>query len=208
MEDFPSNSHKSKAEPREKIEPVTSGEAIRRKRGLGRQFKDTFFRGTGKDAMSFAIEDVVVPAIRDTLHNAIQGGIERLIYGDSHRAPRPYSGWAGHSASSQSKVDYAGYSQPNKSPAQRILSRGSRARHSFDEIVIPSLQEANEVLDRMYDWMSRYGAISVGELYELTGIAPDHTDMKWGWTHLTGAKAVGNPQRGYVLSLPRPQELV
>jgi hypothetical protein len=60
----------------------------------------------------------------------------------------------------------------------------------------------------MYDYMSRFGTVSVAHLYELTGIQSSHTDMKWGWDELRGSRVV--PQRnggGYLLDLPEPEPL-
>lgn len=89
-----------------------------------------------------------------------------------------------------------------------MLSRQARVRHDFDEIVIPSRAEANEVLDQMFEFLSRYGVVKVFELYEMVGIRPDHTDHKWGWTSLPGAQVrTVKGGRGYLLDLPEPQPL-
>jgi hypothetical protein len=207
MQDFPSNSQRSR-EPEPEIKQVTSAETGRRKRGLGRQFKDAFIVGTGRDAMGYVVEDVVVPAIRDTLSEALQGGIERLIYGPREgRAHRPRSSSL-FSGPNMGHVNYSGLStSASKQPPPRTLSRRARARHSFDELVIPSLQEANDVIDRMYDILARYGQVTVANLYSLTGIESSHTDMKWGWTNLRGTRAVRLRQGGFLLDLPTPEEL-
>jgi hypothetical protein len=205
MDEFPPNSKRMReTEPREKIKPVTSAKAVRRKRGLGRQFKATFFSGNGRDVFSYMIEEVAIPRIRDMFHDAMQSGIDRLIYGDARR-PRRTSGPMG--TSSVGHVDYRGMGVSSATSPQRILSRQSKARHDFDELVIASAQDANEVLDRMFDILSRYGEVTVAHLYELTGIQSSHTDMKWGWTSLRGARAMRLAQGGYLLDLPRPEEL-
>ncbi len=90
---------------------------------------------------------------------------------------------------------------------QRSISRTSRARNHFDELIIASRQEAEEVIDRMFDIMSRYGSVSVADLYELTGLQSSHTDIKWGWTEMRGAKPVRLRQGGFLLELPEPQPL-
>lgn len=206
MHDFPANSHKAReAEPREKIEPVTSAEAVRRKRGLGRQFKETFVGGDARTALHYMVGEVIIPAIQDTLIDAFQGGVERLIRGESsprHRRVSSGSSGYGH-------VAYNAYSQPSttRTTSPRTMSRRSRARHEFDELIIPSRQEAEEVIDRMFDLLSRYGEVSVADLYELTGIQSSHTDMKWGWTELRGAKAMRLRQGGFLLDLPEPEPL-
>src|SRR5207237_9425618 len=115
MENFPPNSQKAKATeaPREQLKPVTSAKTEgRKKRGLGHKFKDVFFRGSAKDAAEYMVTDVVVPEIRDLLYNAVQSGIDRLIYGERagtrRRPPSPLTGAGpGH-------VDYAGVSRPTR----------------------------------------------------------------------------------------------
>jgi hypothetical protein len=209
MEDFPPNSQKAKATdpPREKLDPVTSAETVRRKKGLGRQFKNTFFSGTARDAAEFMVVDIVVPAVRDMFSDALQSGIERLIYGDRssgtrHRSRSPLG------SQSPGHVDYRGMStSPSRASQPRMLSRRAKARHNLDELIIPSRQEAEEVIDRMFDVLSRYGVVSVADLYELTGVQSSHTDMKWGWNNLRGAKAVRLRQGGFLLDLPEPEAL-
>jgi hypothetical protein len=206
MDSFPSNS-KARVEPKE-IKQVTSAKiATGRKRGLGRRFRETFIAGDSRSAFEYMFVDVVVPAIQDTLIDAFQGGVERLIRGESPRhrrniRPTTYSE-LGH-------VDYRGMNtgaRRSVAPAQRMMSRRSRARQNFDELVIQTLPEAHEVIDRMYDILSRYGSVSVADLYELTGVQSAHTDMKWGWYDLRGAKAARLRQGGYLLDLPEPEEL-
>jgi len=210
MEDFPANSAKARARSEmplgdgrpDKIERVTSAEAVRRKKRLGSRFKETFVGGSARDAVDYMILEVVIPAIQDTLIDAFQGGVERLIRGDTRpRHPRTTSSYSnlGH-------VDYRGIST-NKPPTSRTLSRQSRTRHDFGDIVIQSRKEAEEVLDQLYDILSRYGSVPVADLYELTGIQSSHTDHKWGWTSLRGARV--SPQRsgGYLLALPNPEPL-
>lgn len=207
MQDFPPNSQKARAEqPRDKIKPITSAETRGRKNGLGRKFKATFIEGSARDAFSFAIEDVIVPAIRDGLHDALRDGLERLIYGESRNRPRSTSNVPWASAPNLGRVDYRGYGQSTKAET-RAMSRSARARHDFRDLVIPSAPEANEVLDRMFDLLSRHGVTYVAELYELTGIEPSHVDMKWGWTNLRGAKAVRLRNGGYLLDLPEPESV-
>lgn len=88
-----------------------------------------------------------------------------------------------------------------------MLSRASRTRHDFNDIVIQYRPEAEEVVSRMFDLLERYGSVEVADLYELTGIASSHTDHKWGWTDLRGARVrpIRGGKDGYLLELPEPQ---
>lgn len=207
MDSFPANSRKAQAadEPKDKdLKRVTSAEPSRRKRGVGRKFKETLIGGDTRTATEYVFFNVIIPSARDMLYEAWSSGLERLIYGESarHRRPTPPGyGPTGH-------VNYqrmGGGPTTPKSSQPRMLSRRSRSRHDFDELIIPSRTEAEDVIDQMFDVLSRYGVVTVADLYELTGIQSSHTDMKWGWTELRGAKAVRLRQGGFLLDLPEPE---
>jgi len=215
MQDFPANSAKARRQSEgpgpgptldqpEKIERVISGEAKRRKRGLGRQFKDTFIEGSARMALEYMATDIVVPAIRDLIYDALQGGLDRMIYGES-RIRRGRS--SATSYSSVGHVNYQGMSSNKPPNTSRTLSQRARTRHDFGGIVLDSREDANDVLDRMFDVLSRYGSVPVTTLYALTGIEASHTDEKWGWTSLAGAKAAKQRDGGYLLDLPEPEYL-
>jgi hypothetical protein len=193
----------------EKIERVISAPAEQRKRGLGRQFKDTFVGGSGRMAMEYMVTDIVVPAVRDLMFDALQGGLDRLIYGES-RIRRSYGGGSRSPSSSSydgvGHVNYQGIIQ-NRSSGGRPLSRQARERHDFGDIILQSREDANDVLDRMFDVLSRYGSVPVSTLYALTGIQSSHTDEKWGWTSLSGARAAKQRNGTFMLDLPEPQPL-
>lgn len=208
MTDYPTNSHRSKVDlpEQEKIQQVTSGATVRRKRGLARQFKETFIQGDARTAVSFVVLETIVPSIKDMLFEAFESGMRALIYGDD--AKKRASG-AGQGYSGLGHVAYNRMAQAASGPrgAERVLSRQSRARHDFGEIVIQSRDEANDVIDRMFDILSRNGMVSLADLYALVGVRSEMTDMKWGWTALQGSKAVRNRQGSYQLYLPEPVEL-
>lgn len=208
MQDFPANSQaaKAKTEPREKIEAVTSAETVRRKRGLGRQFKETFIGGDARSSMEYVVFDVLIPSAKDMMFDAFESGLRSYLFGGNSK-PRRGGGSSGYPAPGHvayNRVPPANSARPTE---QRSLSRRSRARHDFDDVVIPTRREAEEVIDQMFEVLSRYGSVSVADLYELTGIQSSHTDMKWGWTELRGAKALPRRQGGFLLDLPEPEPL-
>jgi len=203
--DYPPNSDASKRAALEdkKIERVTSDDPIRRKKSIGKQFKETFIGGDARSAVRYSVFDILLPAARDMVVESISQGFEKLILGDSSRrrgAPPPQSGPTGY-------VSYNRYSMGNRSSGpQRVMSRQARSRFDFDEIVLQSRAEAEEVIDRLFEVVSRYGTASVADLYELVGIHGSHTDNKWGWSELRGA-GVSRVRGGYLLDLPDPQPL-
>lgn len=208
MEQFPPNSRKAGAahEPK-KVERVTSAKVERRRRPLGKQFKETFIGGNAKTAFEYMITGVIIPAVQDMMIDAFQGGFERLVRGEGHRLRR--------GAAPPSAYGRVNYGQPYQQQSQTMpqqqttgISRQSKARHDFGELVIQSRGEAEEVLERLFDILNKYETVTVADLYELTGIAPTHTDHKWGWTDLSGSQLDRlRGGGGYRLDLPAPEPL-
>lgn len=199
--EFPPNSEAA----RKNIERVTAGTVTRKKKSLRKQFSETFVAGDMRTAMRYVMFDVLLPAAKDMVVEAGSAGIEKLIFGESRRrrsVSSPQAGATGY-------VSYNRYSGPmgsGLSAAQRVMTRQARARHDFDEIVLDSRVEAEEVIDRMFDLVSRYESATVADLYELVGLASTHTDHKWGWTDLRGS-GVSRIRDGYLLDLPDPEPL-
>jgi hypothetical protein len=207
--DFPPNNEKAKQgaqrEPK-KVERVTTAEPVRRKRPLGKKFKDVFFGGDARSAGEYVLISVIIPAIKDTIAEAGQAAIEKIIYGESKSGRRrPSSGAQGYVA--YNRMGVARDPADDRPPMGRSISRRARARHDFDEIILSTRGEAEEVIDRLFDLVSRYDEASVADLYELVGLESSHTDHKWGWREMRGSTVERVRSGGYLLDLPEPEPL-
>lgn len=210
MVDYPSNSrHPQRDEPDKdkKIEPVVSGEVLRRKKPLGKRFAETFVGGDARSVGSYVFLDVLIPAAKDAIADAFTTGIERMLFGETRSSTR-----RGHARSSgpSGYVSYNRFSSSPGSPSRREEPRGpsrrARASHDFDEIILATRVEAEEVIDRLFDLVSRYETATVADLYELVGVTANYTDDKWGWADIRGA-GVTRVRNGYLLDLPKPEPL-
>lgn len=203
MDQFPPNSRKARdaTQGPKRVERVTSANAVRRKKSLSKQFSGTFLGGDARTAGQYVIFNVIIPAAKEMMVEAGSAVIERIVYGDHRpRGRGPMAQGLGHVA--YNRMGPARPSQP-----QPALSQRARSTFAFEEIIINSRQEAEEVIDQMYDILDKYESVSVADLYSLTGIESSHTDLKWGWTDLRGA-AVGRVRGGgYLLDLPEPEFL-
>jgi len=211
MDQFPGNSHRarSRSEP-QKIESVTTARRPEKKKKLGRQFRDSFISGNARGSAEYVVMAIVLPAMRDLLAETARGGIDRWIYGgDGPSRPRRFGGLTGYSDGP--RVDYGSqYSNSrtaSRAPESHRMARRSHGRGASSDLVISTREEANEVIDRMFDILSRYGSVSVSNLCALTGVEISHTDTKWGWTELRGARAVPLRGGGFLLHLPEPEPL-
>lgn len=216
MDDYPSNSRKSREpkvekklpEPEKRTEKIVEGEVIRRKKPLGRRFTEIFFSGDGRGVISYIMLDVLLPAAKDTIADVVSQGIERMLFGEARSSSRR----TGHRPSGSSGyVSYNRYSSQASGGGRREdprneISRRARATHDFDEIILDSRAAAEEVIGRMFDVVSRYETCTVADLYEMVGIKTEFTDDRWGWTDIRGA-GVTRVRNGYLLDLPRPEPL-
>lgn len=78
--------------------------------------------------------------------------------------------------------------------------------HDFGEIILGSMAEANEVLDRLYIMIDQFGTATVADLYEMCDLSANFVDRNWGWTDISGSR-VRRVRNGYLLDLPRPETL-
>jgi hypothetical protein len=105
---------------------------------------------------------------------------------------------------SKSYVSYNNYSSRDRDRRddRRDISSKNRAHHNFDDIILSSRGEAEEVLSQLVDMTLDYGQATVADLYDLVGITSEYTDRDWGWENLSSA-SVSRVRDGYMLNLPR-----
>jgi hypothetical protein len=208
--DFPSNSHNPPPKDGEDekadkvILKVVTGEVVRRRKPLGNRFLETFFGGDVKGVTDYVIKDVLLPAAKDMIADAVNEGIQRMIFG-SDKGP---TNRRGSNRSTNGPVNYSRYSPTSKTQRDepRNISRRARASHDFDEIILATRTEATDVIHSLDDLIGRYGIASVAELYELVGISSSHTDEKWGWTSMDRAD-ITRTRSGYLLNLPATEPI-
>jgi len=191
------------------VRQVTSATATRRKSSLGKQFRHTFIGGDAKTAWQYMVAGVIVPMAKEMIVEAMSSGFERLIYGDTGRRHRTGNNPMAHVVG---RIQYNQASQQARSAPPTMtggptMSRAARSRFDFDEIVISSRPDAEEVLSQMYEIVSRFGEVTVADFYSMVGVKAEHTDHKWGWRALPGASVGRVRNAGYFLSLPEPEHL-
>lgn len=205
--DFPSNSE-TKRRPKteyaqevkkEKQVAVVKGKAIKQKKSLGKKFSEAFLGEDSKSVGDYIFHDVIIPAIKSTLSDAVSGGIEMLLFGERRSGSRNYSRNGSKTYTSYSSY-YGGRDR------DRDRSRGSRARHDFDDILFESRGEAEDVLSHLVDLTIDYGVASVADFYDLSGIESQFTDNKYGWTNLRDA-CTDRVSNGYIIRLPQAKPL-
>lgn len=211
-DNYPSNSKSvqpkpvaAKAEPKveKKIEKITVNSVVRRKKPLGKRMGEMLGGGDAQSVGSYIVTDVLLPAAKDMVADAVSQGIEKMLFGESRGARARPSGNRGTGGAS-SHVSYNRYAvNPGHRPEPRAMSPKAKANHDFDEIILSTRAEAEEVLDNLFTLVSDYDAATVSDLYGMVGQTGSYTDEKWGWSDLRGS-SISRVKGGYLLDLPRP----
>lgn len=200
LDQYKPNSNKYKEEQalankeEKKIEKVVTGKVITKKEG----FFSKMFRGLisedAKDVKSYVFGDVLIPAIKKAISDIVSDGIDIILYGESsgkkHRSPAE-------------RVSYRSY-YDRSSDYRRPSSVYSD--YSYDNIILETRGEAEEVLARMDELIDTYKLVSVADLKDLVGITGNYTDNRYGWTSIRSAEVV-RVRDGYTIKMPRPMPI-
>ncbi len=198
MEEHKPNSNRFKAEERLKTQekrvekPVVTGKVVTKKQSKLRKFTDEFISEDAKNVKSYVFGEVLIPAIKKAISDIVTDGIDIILYGESRR---------GGKRSSADRVSYGNYySRDSRSAREdRYATRGG---YSFDDIILTTRGEAEDVLARMDEIMDTYGLVRVTDLYDLVGMTGNWTDNKYGWTNIRNAEIV-RVREGYWIKMPR-----
>lgn len=179
-------------EERQKMEKVISGTARKKKKGTLSRLSDIFVMQDVRDVKQYLLEEALIPKIKQTFVDIVMDGVNMWCYGNTkgHNDPR---GSSYVSYDSRYNDYYGHYSKPELRSADGF---------NFDNIILDTKGEADEVIRRLNDRIRQYGVVTVAELYEAIGWPSTYTDCKYGWMSLRNAESV-RVREGYVLRLPK-----
>ena len=172
---------------KEKVDKVVTGVVKRKKKNsiLKLLLADEFV----EDIKGDIISEVLVPTIK----KAISDAIELMLYpGETNKGRKSLA----------SKISYRSYYDDRDRPQSRQRIRD----YSYDDIIVETRVEAEDVLDRLGELIDIYGTASIADLYDLVNISGQYTDTNYGWTDLRNATHV-RVRDGYLLKLPRAVSL-
>lgn len=195
MEDYKPNSHKAKAEAavaEKKVEKAVAGPVKVKKKSEMSKLKDIFISEDAGNVKSYVIMDVLIPALKKAVSDIVTNGIDMILYGETGRSKRN---------STASNVSYRSY-YDRRDDDRRYSSNRTVSGYSYNDIILETRGEAEEVLSRLDELIETYKVATVADLYDLVGITGNYTDNKYGWTNIRNAEAV-RVRDGYVLKLPK-----
>ena len=198
MTEYQPNSHRSKElaatepEREKKVEKVVNG-TVKTRDNKGRKFADIFISEDAANVKSYIFMDVLVPAIKKAISDIVTDGIDMILYGGTGRGER---------SSRTNKVSYRSYYDDKRNDRRDGTTYASRSRFDYDDIVFETRVEAEEVRRQMLDVITRYGFVTVADMYDMAGLTPPYTANSYGWVNIRTAEPV-RVRDGYILRLPK-----
>lgn len=191
MEDYTPKSNASKELEARKIQKVVSSPVkVKKKSGLTK-FADVFVQEDGQNVKNYIFSEVLIPALKKLFDDVVTNALHMFLYGEDSRYDRSHS--------PSSKISYLGsYYNYSKNETPRYSPTG----FDFDDVVIRSKGEAEEVLYRMSEILDKYKVVTVADYNEMVGITGPYTSNRYGWTSLRTATIV-RVRDGYIIRLPK-----
>lgn len=215
MQDYQGNSKKTKEDnvdkakpkPKKDLEKIVSGDVRIKPKTVGSRFRNIFLGGDIQQAGQYVVAEVLLPALRNLIAEAVSRGTDRLVYGESggRRRPTNYSSRYSYNNPIYRAGDRAPQSRaylPDQKPADRWI----QSRKTIEDVIIGTKEDADAVVERLIDVVDMYEVVSVADLYELLGLPSSHVDNKWGWTHLSNID-VRQVREGWRISFPPLEEI-
>ena len=205
MEEYKSNSYRSKElqkketneniKPQDrKVEKVVTGVVKTKKKSKISQAMDNFISEDAMNVKSYVLGEVLIPAIKKAISDIVTDGIDIILYGETRGKNR---------RSTADRVSYRSYYDDrggrNRMNERQAIMAGS---YSYDDIILSTRGEAEDVLSRMDELIETYGLVRVADLYDLVGITGNYTDNKYGWMNIRNAEII-RVRDGYMIKMPR-----
>lgn len=176
--------------------------AHKENKNLWQRCKSAIFVAGPKEIKKALVEDVILPAIKDTFADMLYSVVDVAIYGRGASRHRGRGSGARHSSNGSSVIDYNAESTKKR---KNRTTRGSSG-YDFDNVIFDTREEADDIFNDMVDTLNDYGEVTVYYFYERCGITAEYVDQNWGWKSLEGTGYIRTSE-GISLDLPKPEWL-
>lgn len=194
--EYPSNTFKSKAAasaqkqgPEQvKSAPVVSNAVKVRKKSEIRKFSEALIKQDRDGIKHYIVSEWLIP----TIQKGILGLLQTMFYGanaPSNVAPNAMA----------SRVSYTNYSRPI---AQTPVAQPSTG-FNWPDILYATRGDAESVLARLNEAIGTFHMVSVGTMYDLSGVSAPYTSYNYGWMNIDSARLAQNMDGTWRIIMPR-----
>ena len=191
------NSYKSKEEQKasseKKIEKVVQGEVKTKKKSEIQKLGSIFISEDVNNVKDYILMDVLVPSIKNAIYELVTGSLDMIFFNGQGRLTKK---------SQSSTVSYSRYYDQKRDADRGCSGTRPATGYDYNDIILETRGEAEDVLDRMSELIDTYGQVTVADLYDLVGITGNYTDNKYGWVNIRNAEPI-RVRNGYLLKLPK-----
>lgn len=215
----PKNEEETEQEETEtRFEKVVTGDVKKYKKGLTERIVSAFIGPEGIRSVGGRVnEDIIKPAVRNLVVDAIQSGVEMFAYrGEPRQGGTPrgrtFSGtqvnnrhWQRPTQYNRPPMNY-GQASVNNQLQQTVRDPYTRSSSTIKEYILSARHEALDVQVALKEHILNYGYATIADYYDLIGVDPQHTDNEWGWSDLSYSQ-VRSVRGGYIITFPQPTPL-
>ena len=195
---YASREQRARERDTEALGKVTTGVVKSKKKSAGRKILDVFLSEKIDEVGDYVKYNIFGPGIKSLIYEMVVGTVSMMFWGDASFGRRAARDGAGSK----------GYDRRFDERRERERARSSRSAYDIDDILFETRDDAERVLDRLYDLLDRYGKVRVADLYSAAGISPEgnYTVNYYGWYSLRGAGSYPTSE-GWALDLPKCESL-
>lgn len=206
-------------EPKQEVDEVKVEETVEIVKPVAQLRRRSAVERATEDIKNEIVNDVVIPKAKDYIYDIGQGLLGILsdilgtaLFGEGARAREHIS----RDRHGNSRVNYSSiswrerYRGKTPPPWETRSTVGGRRRFNLDDVEFPTRNDAETVLNDLYQDTMDYGCASVDAFYThpLVRISSDDVmDRKMGWEDLSDAKVRASGTGGYFIEFPRPHRI-
>jgi hypothetical protein len=187
------------------IKPIVKIDQSKVRKSTGRQFLDSFITHDMGIVKDYLIDDILIPAIKDTIVDTICSAVNMIFKGSPGKGSSSRR-WN----SNPNRTDYGSIYRTTDTGIYRRDDRRDEPqvsrRSTMDYMDIPfnNRADAEAVLEQMRDILEQYPSVSVADFYELVGYnyGSNWTCHDFGWTDLSGVIVTWS-HGAWIIALPK-----
>lgn len=199
------------------LTPITNAkiDATKIRKSTGRQFLDSFITRDFSLVRDYLFNDILVPAIKDTIVDSICSAVNMIFKGSPGKGGSSYTRkWNSQGSSINYGTIYRstdpGYFRKEEKSYESPISR--RNTMDYMDIPFPDRVTAETILDDMREVLEHYPCVSISEYYEIirqrTGGQFNLDDGRnwtladFGWTDLSDVIVTWS-HGAWIIALPK-----
>lgn len=183
------------------------------------RFKDIFFKGDLRTAMSDGLIDVIVPRASDLFISFINAVLRAVMYGDGYyptddRGTRRDSTYIDYGRNYyRDRYRDRDYDRRDAVPIRRSavdrFDTSTQPIPSYKDSTgkLPESYYAEQVLNEMRTEISRKGFVTLLDFYDFAGGETVSTEDVYGWTSLPDRPRIEYDRGWWYIHLPKPYVL-